>query len=86
MRRKLPDPEGINDDRASWALEALQTFQAATGAGDGDAMSDLIADLGHLADRNPEFGSVVAAIRRAAVHYGVETSGGDLLAGFVKGD
>jgi hypothetical protein len=48
------DDEGKNDDRAEWALQALETFQAATGTDDGDAISDLVADLLHLCDREGE--------------------------------
>ncbi len=49
-----------NCDRAIWARDAVQAFQDAKGEPDftglcgedqADAISDLIADLGHLADR-----------------------------------
>jgi hypothetical protein len=48
------DDEGKNDDRAEWALQALEAFQEATGADDCDAIGDLIADLAHLCDREGE--------------------------------
>jgi len=41
-----------NDDRAEWAEAALRAFSAKTGSGVGDeGLHDLIADLGHYADR-----------------------------------
>ena len=46
-----PDPEGMNEDRASWALHAIKAFQDATGTDECDAIGDLLADLRHLCDR-----------------------------------
>ena len=36
-----PDPDGQNDDRASWAETALQSFVDCTGSDQEDALSDL---------------------------------------------
>lgn len=67
-----PDPEGRNDDRASWAGQAVKAFQNATGTDDEDALSDLLADLRHWADRqNYDF---EAALLRAQDHYEAETA------------
>jgi len=70
-----PDPEGLNDDRAAWAGDAIDAFARTTGVDDpDDAVSDLIADLRHWCDRNGvEFEE---AVRRAAHHYETETSEG----------
>lgn len=68
-----PDPEGKNDDRASWAGSALATFIQVTGTDLEDAMGDLLADLMHWADRhNYDFD---AALDRARHHYEAETVG-----------
>lgn len=71
--RKLPaDPEGMNDDRAEWALEALARFMQITGTDREDAVSDLLCDLMHLADR--EGGETFArSLERAQLHYDEET-------------
>lgn len=45
------DSEGMNSKRADWAGTALAAFQDVTGTDDGDAISDLVADLCHLCDR-----------------------------------
>ena len=47
-----PDPEAVNDKRAGWAEEALQSFMAATHQNDkAEALGDLMCNLAHLADR-----------------------------------
>ena len=47
-----PDPEAMNDKRAGWAEEALQSFMAATHQNDkAEALGDLMCNLAHLADR-----------------------------------
>ena len=70
------DPEGMNDDRAEWAQNALDAFASVTGmntAGE-DAetiMTDLLADLMHWSDRNGvKFSDVLS---RAQSHYSEET-------------
>jgi hypothetical protein len=70
-----PDPEGMNDNRAAWAGEALVVFMLATGADPEDAVSDLIADLGHWCDRHDI--SFEEELRRARFHYEAETLGDD---------
>jgi len=51
-----PDPDGQNDDRASWAQAAIDRHGEATGAtaaGDGDCnVFDLMCNLIHWCDRN----------------------------------
>lgn len=68
-----PDPEGMNDRRASWAGKALAAFQEVTGADEEDALADLLCDLMHLADRAPY--DFDAALTRARDHYAAETKG-----------
>jgi hypothetical protein len=48
-----PDPDGQNDDRASWADKAIQTFEMESGTDREDAVADLLCDLMHWVDRNP---------------------------------
>lgn len=51
-RRLPPDPEGLNDQRAGWAGNALNTFIGDTGTDVEDCVCDLICDLRHWCDRN----------------------------------
>lgn len=68
-----PDPDGMNERRAGWAVVALYGFASVTGCDpDGEAPGDLIADLIHWCDRNgQDFGRVLA---HAVYHYRCETS------------
>jgi hypothetical protein len=71
-----PDPDGINDKRADWAAAAVISFMRTTGTDEEDALSDLLADLMHWADRaNYDFD---AAFHRARDHYEAETAEVDL--------
>lgn len=73
MKKKLPpDPEHMNDDRASWAALALRHFRRATGADREDALGDLICNLMHWCDRN-NF-DFELALYRARGHYMAETT------------
>jgi hypothetical protein len=73
--RKLPpDPDGKNDERAGWARGALRNFQGRTGVDDEDAICDLLANLMHLCDRQPEFGKFKTQLARARQHYEWETT------------
>jgi hypothetical protein len=66
-----PDPENMNDARANWALAALRVFHNETGVDEGDALSDLLCDLMHLADRKGwDFDH---ELERARMHYEAET-------------
>ena len=71
MDASIPaDPDRQNDNRAHWALKGVRAFQRATGITDTDgldtAILDLLADLGHLCDRqNLE---LYHLIMRAAEH------------------
>jgi len=66
-----PDPDGMNDKRASWAGSALAVFMRDTGTEDEDALGDLLADLMHWCDRNNY--DFDAALGRAFGHYEAET-------------
>src|SRR6266571_1209998 len=66
-----PDVDGINEDRAQWAKSALRAFMDCTGVDYEDALPDLLADLMHLADREPF--DFEAALDRARDHYAAET-------------
>lgn len=66
-----PDVDGLNNDRAQWARVALRAFMKETGVDLEDALSDLLGDLMHMADRdNFDF---EAALDRARYHYDAET-------------
>jgi hypothetical protein len=47
-----PDPDGLNDDRAQWAKEALGSFSKGAGSEEDTAVSDLLTDLRHYCDRH----------------------------------
>lgn len=72
-----PDPEGMNDDRAQWAQQAITTFAVTTGmAGANEEnitiLGDLLADIMHWCDRNDlRFEDVLAHARS---HYQEETT------------
>ena len=68
-----PDPEGMNDDRSSWAQTAIDAFMAETGVDEEDAIGDLVADLMHWCDRNGY--SFPAELNRGRWHYDEETNG-----------
>jgi hypothetical protein len=70
-RRLPPDPDGRNDSRAAWAGYALAAFVSQTGTDAGDAVTDLLCDLMHLADR--EGTDFAADLERARMHYAAET-------------
>lgn len=72
------EPE--NKDRAEWAGKAIAAFRRATGADEGDAVCDLLANLGHWCDLKNGHGDFDAQLRRAAFHYEDETEGGKLCA------
>jgi hypothetical protein len=62
----------MNFDRASWADKAISTFRDATGTDMEDALSDLLTDLMHWADRAGY--SFKEALDRARSHYKAETA------------
>lgn len=66
--KQAADP--TNKDRAAWADHALQMFQMTTGADREDAVSDLLANLMHLAD--DEGTDFAADLERASMHYTAE--------------
>ncbi|MFZ4602989.1 MAG: hypothetical protein ACOYM8_11075 [Caulobacterales bacterium] len=69
-----PDPDGLNASRAAWAFVALRAFSDACRTDWEDALTDLLCDLMHLADRAPEF-DFGLALERAQRHYEAETAG-----------
>lgn len=89
-----PDPEEKNEERADWAGAALETFMCETRTDEGDALSDLLADLGHWADRNGARlssidgspCSLLSELRRAAFHYDEETGGKGKQFAFLGGE
>lgn len=69
----IPDPDGMNDERAGWAGAALAEFQKVVHCDDEDLAVDFLVDLMHWCDRN----SVHAfddALRLARDHYEAETT------------
>lgn len=65
------DPEGRNDERASWAGVAIAAFRDLTNCDQEDAVSDLMANIMHFCDRNGM--SFSAELQRARMHYEAET-------------
>jgi hypothetical protein len=63
----------MNPDRSSWADKAISAFRDATGTDREDALTDLLADLMHWADR-AGYG-FREALDRARSHYEAETTG-----------
>lgn len=77
MYQKVPpDPEGMNDVRATCAKQALLQFIVTTGTDWADALGDLLADLMHLCDRVADL-DFDRALRLARDHYAAETGGRD---------
>jgi hypothetical protein len=72
-RQLPPDPEGMNDDRAEWAHEAIIGFMKRTGTDFQDSLGDLLCDLMHWSDR-AGFDFQIA-LDRAHAHYTEETGG-----------
>lgn len=83
-RRLPPDPEGMNEDRADWAEDALNTFAnehgetlepGATAAEIAEMttqnLADLLADLAHFCDRHNV--SFSQCLNTAEMHYDAET-------------
>src|SRR5262249_23191171 len=69
--RTKPDPDGMNDKRATWAGKSISAFQDATGTDHEDALADLLTDLMHWTDRTGlDFDQ---ALERARWHYEAET-------------
>jgi hypothetical protein len=76
----LPDPDGQNSDRASWAQVGLEAFADEVGLdlnpdvdGPEDAVHDLIVDLAHYCQREGlELGKIIAGAVRV---YSEETGG-----------
>ena len=71
MKKLPPDPDGMNIARIEWAGMALAAFQDVCRTDDEDALTDLLADLMHWADRNG--GKFGRAMRLARQHYIEET-------------
>jgi hypothetical protein len=70
IKTQLPaDPEGMNDDRAKWAMKPLFAFMKETGVDPEDAISDLVADLMHYCDRHQEHGDGLEQVNRGIRSY-----------------
>jgi hypothetical protein len=69
-------PPDINARRADWAARAVETFSTVSGPDFTDeAISDLIADLGHLCDR--EKLDFVALVRKGVAYWKIEQTDED---------
>lgn len=74
-KKKIPDPDGKNVERAAWALHAVRAFQEVTGSDDETALGDLLCDLMHLAEQMPkQFQTFERALTNARFHHAAETS------------
>jgi hypothetical protein len=73
-RKRIPDPDGQNKDRAIWAGVALAAFQSITGTDDCDAIKDLLCDLMHYCQQNGQDFDV--ALDAARHHHTAETTEG----------
>lgn len=67
-----PDPEGMNDVRATLAKQALLQFIINTGTDWADSLGDLLANLMHLCDRDREL-DFERSLQTARGHYAEET-------------
>jgi hypothetical protein len=66
-----PDPDNMNDQRSDWAGAAVAMFVQRTRTDQEDALSDLLGDLMHWADRHGfDFDN---ELDRARTYYGDET-------------
>lgn len=64
--------DASNEDRARWALNALQMFMYDTGVDPEDAVADLIANIMHLMDCDPSFGIMAKQYERGVSMYAQE--------------
>ncbi len=72
IKKALPaDPDGQNADRAEWAAESLQTFQAQTQSDPEVLVTDLLNSIMHWCDRNGQ--DFTAELERAQRNYQSET-------------
>ena len=72
--RLPPDPEGMNDHRASVAKELVRAFCKACQVDRQDAVADLLCNMMHLCDRDHRLGGFDAGLIRAYRHYRAETA------------
>lgn len=68
------DPDGQNDERASWADVAIQAFIKRTRTDKEDALCDLFCDIAHWCDLNDM--SFQTELNRARYHYQAEAPNG----------
>jgi hypothetical protein len=66
-----PNPDGLNSARAEWAQAAIIAFRKVTGTEEEEALSDLLCDLMHLANRQGE--NFYESLGRAINNYVEET-------------
>jgi hypothetical protein len=75
LKRALPaDPEGKNDERATWAKAAIMAYRQDTNSNRRDALGDLLCDLMHLCDRDRRFRTFESSLERAERRYEEETA------------
>jgi hypothetical protein len=67
-----PDPEQMNDARASWADIAIYAFRDKTRCEPEETLGDLLCDLMHWADRNGE--DFAGRLEGALQNYEAETA------------
>ena len=71
-KKRIPDPDGQNKDRAIWAGVALAAFQSITHTDDCDAVKDLLCDLMHYCQQHGQDFDV--ALDTARHHHTAETT------------
>lgn len=72
-QRELPaDPDGENERRSDRAATALHPYLEENGTYDETALTDLLSDLMHWADRNGV--TFTECLERAQMHYEAETT------------
>lgn len=67
-----PDPDEYNQQRADYAMGALDAFAKITGAGPDEALPDLLANLMHWCNRNDQ--NFSDALEQARGYYHEETT------------
>lgn len=66
------DPDGMNEERAIWALAAIEEFEGLTGTERENAVADLLCDLMHWSHQTGT--NFVHELTRAASHFEAETN------------
>ena len=75
LKVRVSDPEYremVNDQnakRAGWAREACQAFRVATGCDNDTVIRDLLCDLMHLCEQEPNYGDFYVELKAANRHF-----------------